>query len=301
MVQTDKVFASQLGLAHVKQMTESRRTRVRRVESGMWEQVYRDVFRSTAFAETHEQRLLAAALAAGPDGAISHRAATTFWGVDRFDTRLVELAVPAHRHPRLHDVVLHRIADLAPADITMVGPLPVTTRARTLVDLGAVSRPWLLSRALEQWLREGHITIAEIRTSLDAVARPGRSGAGVLRAILDSRALGFEASDSPAEVVLAEALRAQGAPPPVYHHQIRVGHEVFEVDFAYPEVMLAIEVDGYGPHVDPDQHDEDCRRQNLITDVGYLLRRFSARRVFSRPHHVAAEIERIRRSRVAAA
>ncbi|HMK11581.1 MAG TPA: DUF559 domain-containing protein, partial [Acidimicrobiales bacterium] len=64
--------------------------------------------------------------------------------------------------------------------------------------------------------------------------------------------------------------------------------------------MLAIEVDGYGPHVDPVQHDEDCRRQNLITDVGYLLRRFSARRVFSRPHHVAAEIERIRRSRLAA-
>ena len=301
MVQTDKAFAAQLGLADVTQMSESRRTRVRRVESGEWEQVYRDVFRSTAFAETYEQRLLAAALAAGPDGAISHRAAAAFWGVDRFDSRLVELAVPVHRHPRLHDVVLHRIADLAPDDITMVGPLPVTTRTRTLLDLGAVSRPWLVSRALEQWLRERHVTIADVRAALDVIGRPGRSGAGVLRAVLDRRALGTQASDSPAEVVLADALRAQGAPLPVYHHQIRVGHDVFEVDFAYPEVMLAIEVDGYGPHVDPDQHDEDCRRQNLITDVGYLLRRFSARRVFSRPHHVAAEIERIRRSRLAAA
>ncbi|HTN80620.1 MAG TPA: DUF559 domain-containing protein, partial [Acidimicrobiales bacterium] len=212
----------------------------------------------------------------------------------------VELAVPPFRRPRLLDAVVHRVGDLTPSDITMAGPLPITTRARTLVDLGAVSRPWLVSRALEQWLREGHVTVAELRAQLDRVGRPGRSGAGVLRAILDRRALGSAASDSPAEVVLAQALQAHGAPPPVYHHQIRVGHEVFEVDFAYPDVLLAIEVDGYGPHVDPDQHDEDCRRQNLITDVGYLLRRFSARRVFRRPHHVAAEIERVRRSRLAA-
>jgi len=263
--------------------------------------MYRDVFRSTAFPMTHEQRLLAAVLAVKPDGGISHRAATAFWGVERFGSRLVELAVPSYRHPRLPDVVVHRSDDLTPNDITMVGPFPVTTRARTLVDLGAVSRPWLVSRALEQWLRQGHITIPQVRAELDRVGRPGRSGAGVLRAILDQRALGSEASDSQAEVVLAEALVAHGAPPPLYHHEIRVGHNVFEVDFAYPDAMLAIEVEGYGPHaLDPRQHDEDCRRQNLITDVGYLLRRFSARRVFSRPHHVAAEIDQIRRSRLAA-
>jgi very-short-patch-repair endonuclease len=301
MSETDKAFAAQLGVAHVGQMTESPRTRGRRVDAGLWEQLYRDVFRSTAFPITYHQRLLAAVLAARPDGAISHRAATALFGVDRFESRLVELAVPSYRHPRVPDAVVHRIDDLTPADITMVGPIPVTTRARTLIDLGAVSRPWLVSRALEQWLREGHITIAEVRTQLDRIARPGRSGVGVLRAIPDRRALGTDASDSQAEVVLAEALVAHGAPRPVYHHEIRVGHDLFEVDFAYPDAMLAIEVEGYGPHVlDPRQHDEDCRRQNLITGVGYLLSRFSARRVFSRPHHVAAEIDEMRRSRLAA-
>ncbi|HTH05065.1 MAG TPA: hypothetical protein VL916_04310, partial [Ilumatobacteraceae bacterium] len=62
-----------------------------------------------------------------------------------------------------------------------------------------------------------------------------------------------------------------------------------------------IEVDGYGPHIDPRRFDEDCRRQNLITDAGYLLRRYSAARVFRRAHHVAAEIETLRRSRIVAA
>ena len=108
-------------------------------------------------------------------------------------------------------------------------------------------------------------------------------------------------SDSQAEVVLANALRAHGAPDPVFHYEIRIGRDVFEVDFAYPDAMLVIEVDGYGPHTDPQRFDEDCRRQNLIMDAGYLLRRYSAGRVFRRAHHVAAEIERLRRSRMAAA
>jgi very-short-patch-repair endonuclease len=123
----------------------------------------------------------------------------------------------------------------------------------------------------------------------------------VLRDVLDTRALKLEASDSQAEVVLAEALRAHGAPDPVFHYEIRIGSDVFEVDFAYPEAMLVIEVDGYGPHTEPQRFDEDCRRQNLIMDAGYLFRRYSAARVFRRAHHVAAEIERLRSSRIAAA
>ena len=145
------------------------------------------------------------------------------------------------------------------------------------------------------------MTLPEVQRALDAVARKGRSGAGVLREVLANRALQLDVSDSQAEVVLAEALRAQGAPAPIFHHIIRIGHDVFEVDFAYPEAMLVIEVDGYGPHTDPRRFDEDCRRQNLIVDAGYLLRRYSATRVFQRAHHVAAEIERLRRSRTAAA
>ena len=301
MAEIDKYLAAQLGLVHVSQLTISRRTLVRHVSRGALEQVQPGVYRSLAFPVTYQQRLLAATLSAGPGSAVSHRAATGLRGVDRFECDIIELSVLADRQPRLRGVVLHRSSDLLPSDIELLGVLPITGPARTLVDLGAVSRPWLVSKALEEWLRRGDVTVPSVRATLDAVARRGRSGAGVLRAILEERALHLDVSDSPAEVVLAEAIRALGSPPPVFHHQIRVGREVFEVDFAYPEVTLAIEVDGYGPHVDPARHDEECRRQNLITDAGYLLRRYSAGRVFRRAHHVAAEIERIRRARLAAA
>ena len=206
-----------------------------------------------------------------------------------------------HRNIEIEGVQLHRIADLLPSDITTIGPIPVTTRLRTLVDLGAVSRPFLVSRALEQWLRERHVTIPQVRTTLDRVARRVAPAPGVLSEVLDTRALQLDASDSVPEVVLAEALQMFGAPPPVYHHLVTVGHETFEIDFAYPEAMLLIEVDGYAPHTTPEAFEEDRRRQNLLVDRGYMVRRYTRNRVVHRADAVAAEIDYWRRARTAAA
>ncbi len=240
-------------------------------------------------------------LCAGPGAAVSHYAATAMWGIDRFTTSLLEVSVSEHRNVEFDGVQLHRIADLLPSDITTIGPIPVTTRLRTLVDLGTVARPFLVSRALEQWLRERHVTVPQVREMLDRVARKGRAGAGVLREVLDTRALRLDASDSEPEVVLAEALQACGAPPPVYHYLVKVGHETFEIDFAYPEAMLLIEVDGYGPHTTPQAFEEDRRRQNLLVDRGYMVRRYTRNRVINRADSVAAEIDYWRRTRTAAA
>ena len=300
----DTYLATQLGLITLDQTLESgmsERTRRRRCATGEWVRVHRRVYRSTAFPRSREQDLLAAVLCAGPGAAVSHYTAAMMWGVDHFTASVIEVSVAEHRNIAIEGVQLHRIADLLPSDITTIGPIPVTTRLRTLVDLGAVSRPFLVSRALEQWLRERHVTIPQVRTTLDRVARKGRAGAGVLREVLDTRALRLDASDSVPEVVLAEALQMFGAPPPVYHYLVTVGHETFEIDFAYPEAMLLIEVDGYGPHTTPEAFEEDRRRQNLLVDRGYMVRRYTRNRVVNRADAVAAEIDYWRRARSAAA
>ena len=240
-------------------------------------------------------------LCAGPGAAVSHYAAAVAWGIDRFTSSVIEVSIADDRKVAIDGAQLHRIPDLVPEHITTIGPIPVTTRLRTLVDLGAVARPFLVSRALEQWLRERHVAIPEVRAMLDEVARRGRAGAGVLRNVLDTRALRLDASDSDPEVVLAEALQAFGAPPPVYHHLVKVGHEKFEIDFAYPEAMLLIEVDGFGPHTTPEAFEEDRRRQNLLVDKGYMVRRYTRNRVIHRADAVAAEIDYWRRVRTAAA
>jgi very-short-patch-repair endonuclease len=302
---TDVYLLAQLGLVTIEQTIEcgmSDRTRERRCASGEWQRVHRRVYRSRAYPSSHEQRLLAAALAAGSTATISHYAAADVLGVERFRSGFVELSVQQHRNLELTGCTVHRIADLTPADMTRIGPIPVTTHARTLVDLGAVARPWLVRRALEQWLREGHVTVPQVRATLDRVARRGRAGAGVLREVLDTRALRFEASDADAEVVLAEALQAIGAPPPVYHFLIPVGlGQTFEIDFAYPEAMLLIEVDGYSTHTTPDVFESDRIRDNVLVDRGFMVRRYTRKRVLSQAHVVAAEIDYLRRKRLAAA
>jgi very-short-patch-repair endonuclease len=301
----DGYFAKQLGLITLEQTVEcgiSSRTRERRCASGEWDRPHPRVYRSRAYAVSHEQRLLAATLSAGPHAAVSHHAAASFLHVERFHSGLVELSVQEHRSITLRGCLQHRIADLTPADVTMVGPIPVTVHARTLVDLGAVARPWLVRRALEQWLREGHVTVAEVRATLERVARRGRAGAGVLREILDTRALALSASDGDAEVVLAEALQAMGAPAPVYHFLIPAGlGQVFEIDFAYPEAMLLVEVDGYSTHTTREAFESDPMRDNWLVDRGYMVRRYTRRRVLTQSHVVAAEIDHWRRIRSAAA
>ena len=61
----------------------------------------------------------------------------------------------------------------------------------------------------------------------------------------------------------------------MYHFLVEVGAETFEVDFAYPEAMLLIEVDGYWSHTTPQAFEEDRRRQNLLVDRGYMVRRYT--------------------------
>ena len=102
--------------------------------------------------------------------------------------------------------------------------------------------------------------------------------------------------------MLAEALQAIGAPPPVYHFLIPVGlGQTYEIDFAYPEAMLLIEVDGYSTHTTPEVFESDRIRDNVLVDRGFMVRRYTRKRVLRQAHVVAAEIDELRRRRLAAA
>jgi very-short-patch-repair endonuclease len=238
---------------------------------------------------------MAACLSAGSGSAVSHRAAARIWEVDRLRSAPLEISVPAGRQPRLHGVSVHRASDLHPEDIRRVGAMPVTSPARTLVDLGAVARPWLVERALDSRLVAGHVGVDEVSALLDVVARKGRSGAGVLRAVLARRALGDAAPDSLAEAMLARILAAHGVPAPTYHHLVTIAGEVFEVDFAYPEAKLAIEVDGYGPHSSREAFERDRRRQNLMEEDGWRFLRYTPAVLTTRAGSVAAQVHRLLR------
>jgi very-short-patch-repair endonuclease len=93
---------------------------------------------------------------------------------------------------------------------------------------------------------------------------------------------------------MAEIVRRFSLPPPVTEHTVLDDHGQFvaRVDFAYPELKYAIEVDGYEAHTGRRAFEHDRVRQNDLVDDGWTIHRFTWREVEDRPGRV---VDRIRR------
>jgi len=249
--------------------------------TGRAERVRPGVYRLGGAPDTWEQRLLALALSTG--GVASHRAAGALWGLG--DWRDLEVTVIGEARRRGKGEV-HRSGDLERRHVTKRHGIDVTSPMRTLVDLGAVVEEHEVADALERALIGRVCSVVAVERALDDVARKGRDGAGVIRAVLDERALGQARPDGLLEARMARLMREHGLPEARF--QYRVGR--FTVDFAYPERLVAIEVDGHEVHGTPSALQRDLARQNALVTKGWTVLRFTWLDVVRRPEQVAATI-----------
>lgn len=238
---------------------------------------------------TFEQQALAAVLSAGRMAAASHRTAARLWGLYEPgpDDPEVEIVVPTGRSARLwHPAVAHHTRDDIPV-IRRRG-VPVTNPMRTIVDLGAEIDKFQVEDALDRALVARLCTVAAVEWELARVARPGRRGAGVLHKVLDRRALGDARPDGLLEPRFARLVRRYGLPEPLFQYAIGP----YRLDFAWPPVMLAAEVDGYEHHGTRSAFQRDRDRQNALVALGWTLLRFTWEDVVRRPAQVARTIDR---------
>lgn len=216
------------------------------------------------------QNLMVACLAWGKGTVISHRAAAALWRLAGFEARLVELTVPRSRR-RAEPGIIHR-HPLFRADVATVEAIPVTTPARTLIDLASVVPQEAVEEAMDDALRRGMVSIPLLRRRLNEIGRPGRPGVAMTRRLLDSRDPAESAPESVFERRLLRALLRAGLPTPVLQHEIRDGGRlVAVVDFAYPDARLAIEADGYRWHSGRIRWDHDRARRNQLTLLGWRI------------------------------
>jgi len=163
-----------------------------------------------------------------------------------------------------------------------------------MVDLAAVLEPGAVEDALDAGLAYPSLfSVAAVAAMRDELAQHGRSGTGVLRRVLEERALGDAVSDSKLERRMAGLLRRAGLPAAVFHYVVLTPGGLFlaEVDFACPELRLAIEVDGFGVHGTPRAMAKDFVRQNGLVPYGWRVLRFTWRQVTREPEMVAAAIQ----------
>jgi very-short-patch-repair endonuclease len=259
----------------------------RRLAAGRLATVHPGVYRWPGAPVTWEQHLVAACLACGPGTVASHRSAAAMWGlVDATD--VVEVTTSRPRCPKPRGVVLHRSTDLQGAHVTVRHGVPVTNPLRTMVDLGAALDRGDVEDALDRGLVARLFTIAAVEHLLCDVARPGRRGCGILRHVLDERALGAARPDGLLEPRMARLMRSAGLPPARF--QFGIPGTGARVDFAYPELRLAIEVDGFAFHGSSRAMSADRDRDVRLLAAGWRVARFMWADVVRHPARVTARL-----------
>jgi very-short-patch-repair endonuclease len=125
---------------------------------------------------------------------------------------------------------------------------------------------------------------------MEELGGKGRRGAGILRELLEHRG-DTRPTESPLETRLARLLRRARLPRPVAQYEVvRDGAFVARLDFAYPELRVGIEVDGYRYHSSRSAWQRDIERANALARLDWKLLRFTSDDLAGRTKQVVREI-----------
>lgn len=209
-------------------------------------------------------RLMAATLACGPDALVADwSAAELLKLVERpaDEMHAVQVLIVGGRGRSRPGISVRRARALDPAERTRVDRIPVTTPARTLLDLAARAGLRELERLVARAEQERLVT----RRGLEAALLRGcrHRGAGALRAVLD-QAGGPALTVSEAEALFLELIRNAGIDMP--ETNVRFGD--FRLDFLWRTMGIAVEVDGYRYHGSRPRFEADRRRAAQLAARG---------------------------------
>jgi very-short-patch-repair endonuclease len=208
-----------------------------------------------------------------------------WWDMPVADDGLVHITRFGRRRLDWPDGVrVHRVA-IDRRSITRHRGLWVTTPAETVLDcMGWLPLPparTLADRALQQ----GWCDLDDVRRRLEE--SPGRWGNRQLRRLL--RHLGDQAH-AESERKLHRLLRSAGLTGWVPQFPFVAGGRRFAIDVAFPELRLAIEIDGYAYHSSDDRFQRDRTKQNALIAAGWRVLRFTWADLDERPSYVIGQI-----------
>lgn len=192
---------------------------------------------------------------------------------------------------------MHRLSELAPAEVTHLDRMCVTTLPRTLMDLAAIEPRERVEDALDDALRRRLVSVAKLRWFLETHAGRGRKGTATLRALLEERPA-RALVDSPLERRVWDLLVRRGAPLPVRQYDVYDGSRLIaRLDFAYPDERVAVEADGYTWHSGRRAWSRDLARRNALTARGWSVLHVTHDEVTRRPEEVAQRLCDLLRTR----
>jgi len=237
----------------------SRHAIERRVKSGRLVRVSAGVYAVGHAALSREGHFMAAVLGAGEGAALSHLAAAEHRQVWRYRASLIDVVAPKRRSA-IKGVRIHRVRALHWRDVTEHKGIPVTSIPRMLVDLTDVLDAYELANVIHEAAFKGHFSLLATHDAMERAN--GRHNLAVLERALQLNAAGSAGFKSRREKAFLSMLN--GLPEPLVNTHV---HGV-EPDFHWPDLMLAVEVDGPG-HSRARTQREDALKQQILEAAGY--------------------------------
>ena len=252
-----------------------------RARHGSLHRVHRGVYLVGHEALAPLARERAALLAAGGNAVISHSSAAVVWALAARPDPEVHITLTAGRRRSRPGLSVHRGPQLEPLEIRRVRGMPVTSPARTLLDLAATRYPDL-DRAFADAHAQSLIKPHELAAAIER-ASP-RRGVRALKALINDNASGYTRSQ--AERLLRRLIRDANLPEPRFNVRFRQ----YELDAVWPEQRLVFEVDGYSYHGHRAKFESDRRKDMALTAAGYRVIRVTWRQLTGEPLAVVAVI-----------
>jgi very-short-patch-repair endonuclease len=250
-----------------------------RIRTGWLRRRHRGVYLVGPLAGEHSCAM-AAVLAVGPGALLSHDAAAALWGLRSPQKGPIDVTV-AGRETRDRPGIRSHTARLHPRDATRKHGIPVTSPARTLLDLAATLPQRELDRAVEQAQVQRQASLHSLN---EQFARyPGHRGAAALtRAIRTDPKL----TRSRLERRMLALIRAARLPTPATNTKVCD----WEVDLVWHPRRLVVELDSYGFHSTRAAFERDRRKDQELQATGWRVIRFTWRQITDEPEAVIAAL-----------
>jgi very-short-patch-repair endonuclease len=243
--------------AQLRQLGLPRQAVHARMRAGRLYELHRGVYAVGHQALTWRGRLVAAVYACGSGALASHRAAGAVHGL--VGAGRIEVTVP-HGHRARRGIQVHRSRVIRSDDQTRIDGIPVTSVARTLVDLADVLPEDRLAKAIQQ----AEILRTFDLTALERAATPGRRGEHRLHRALANYRPEPHLLRGEAERRLKQLCTRHRLGRP----QFNVSIHGYEVDAYWPEDNLALEIDGAATHNTTHAFHDDRRRDRALAAAG---------------------------------
>jgi hypothetical protein len=216
---------------------------------------------------------------------LSYRHGAALWAVGDFTFGgYIEVTLPGTGSRSIRGVRIHRSRDLDPAHITRRNGIPVTTVARTLLDLASTIGSRHLRQCFDVADRRGYLDWDELAFLIEH----GRGHRGVRRlaSIAEIDRTQPRRTRSTLELDFLAFCREEGLPTPLVNYM----YEGFEVDGCWPKAKLVVELDSWEFHGSRDSFERDRAKSSDLQAAGLRVIQVTNRRLNRERSKVAATI-----------